>query len=566
MRLVRASWFVFAAAIIVAAAVPTLRHQFRLSLSGFVPRRQVMEDPWSVTTAMLKPYRERAAAFVEERYPDDPEMLLAAGQLAGNVDLLRRAAEEGGGPIAWAAYAEAVTERGPGFMRIGNTGADPADPVEMESARRTVAESGVPDRLTPEQAEPVLSVLRSWQEADPDNALPVALEARYLYGLHEDRDALIAWSQAGRMPVVTSHALARAGAVERLLAAMGMPEPDAIMNSQLSMVFPFFATARDTARFAVYEGRVAAMEGDPIEAITWWQSTADFGRHMQESADTIIGFLVGVAVQGIGGHPIWQWTLDERSGIPNGPLFGGRYFWGDQHSLYVEHMGPEADRELRDSLVRAKVRSSLSREYTKDLGAFESYFRANRYPAFAAIVFALAALLLAAFAAFGTWSRRAADEATRLRPTWQVIIALLVVLPAAVSGLVVLRRDFAGVAMSATLAAQLILGFVGVPLLLLVLLPLFAAISSRRSGARLRTAWRGNLRRVIPVAIAVAAVLSLWLSAYAADLRAQWAEKWSAPGVTEFSDMVEKLGPAWTDPTIPPDAWRAEYPPGRTEA
>ena len=79
------------------------------------------------------------------------------------------------------------------------------------------------------------------------------------------------------MSLVTSHGIDRAKAVERLLMAMGMPRPEAIVNSRGSLVFPSYNRLRDNARFAVYEGRLAALRGDPITAITWWQSIADFG-------------------------------------------------------------------------------------------------------------------------------------------------------------------------------------------------------------------------------------------------------------------------------------------------
>jgi hypothetical protein len=33
------------------------------------------------------------------------------------------------------------------------------------------------------------------------------------------------------------------------------------------------------------------------------------------------------------------------------------------------------------------------------------------------------------------------------------------------------------------------------------------------------------------------------------------------PGVTEMDSVRQTLGDEWTNPTIPPDAYRAEYPP-----
>jgi hypothetical protein len=108
--------------------------------------------------------------------------------------------------------------------------------------------------------------------------------------------------------------------------------------------------------------------------------------------------------------------------------------------------------------------------------------------------------------------------------------------------------------------AALVGGLAGFVLLVVVIPPL-AAISSRAAGFRFRTAWRGNLRRLLPVVIALCAIIFLGMSAYAARLRSQWAEKWSAPGVNEMSDMIRSLGDKWTSPPIPADAWRSEYAP-----
>ncbi|MFB3880325.1 MAG: hypothetical protein ACE149_03630 [Armatimonadota bacterium] len=562
MKLVRASWFVVLVVLAVTLVVPVLRQQLRIGLEELKPKnvRELGEYPPDIPGPLLKAYQHRALAFVEKTYPNDAEMLMAAGVLADNEQALKRAAETGKDPVAWAAYGEKLMQTVPAFERIGSSGVDPADAEAVKEEEERIAESGQPDRLTPEQADPYLAALRSWQEADPENALPVALEARLLYGLHRDQDACSVWAQAGRMPEVKSHAVERSRAFQQLLVAMGMPRPEAMVNADLSLMFPTMARLRDIARFAVYEGRLAAMRGDATTALTWWQSTADFGQHMEDSADTLIGMLVGIAIQGIGAAPAWRWVPDGVSGIPGGPLLGGRYFWGPQHSLYVEHMGEEHDQELRDRLVLGKLRSQASREYIKGGGSYEAYLYATRYLGFAGIAVGLALLLLVLYLAFGSWSRRAADEATNLRAAWQLILPLLTLAPAAVGSAIVLSRPLMAEDDPNGSVAALLAGLAGSVLLVLIIAPL-AAIGSRAAGARFRTVWRGNLRRLLPVTIALCALIFLGTSAYAAQLRSQWAEKWSAPGVTEMTDMIRSLGDRWTHPTFPPDAWRAEYPP-----
>lgn len=569
MRLVRASWSVVLVVLVVTLVVPVLRQRLRISVEELRPAKlQQMEnaqDPTEAATRVLRPYQHRAVAFVEKTYPNDAQMLMAAGALVDDEGVLKRAAEMGKDPVVWAAYGEKLMQTVPGYERIGSSGVDPADTEAVREEEKRIAESGLPTKLTSEQADPYLTALRRWQEADPGNALPVALEARLLYGLHRDQDALAMWTQAGRMPAIKSHAVERSRAVQRLLVAMGMPKPDAMVNADMSLMFPTMARLRDIARFVVYEGRLAAMRGDATAAITWWQSTADVGQHTQESADTVIGLLVGIAIQGIGAAPAWRWVNDSQSGIPGGPLLGGRYFWGDKHSLYVEHMGDESDGKLRDRLVLGKLRSQATREYTKGPAAYGGYFSASRYLVFAGIAVAVAIVLLVIYLVFGSWSRRAADEATGLHAAWQIVLALLILAPAAVGSVVVLRRSVMVEGGPTGSATALVSGLAGFVLLVLAIPPL-AAIASRVAGARFRTAWRGNLRRLLPVTIAVCALIFLAANAYAARTLSQWAAKWSAPGMSEMTDMVRTLGDKWAHPAIPPDAWRAEYAPKAARA
>ena len=560
MRLVRASWLIVLAVIIVTAAVPALRHLPRIGLYALVPGKDIVQQLDAPLRAMLKPYQGSAAAFVEKRYPNDPEMLMAAGMLTEDTDHLKRAAETANTPVTWAAYGERLMQIVPTFQRIGSSGVNPADAEAVAQEQKRIAESGHPDRLTPEQAEPVLAALRSWQDADSENALPFALEARYLYGLHRDQDALTKWAQAGQMLTVSSRAVDRAKAVERLLVAMGMPRPEAIVNSHLSLIFPSFALLRDTARIAVYEGRLAAMRDDPVTAITWWQSAADLGRHMQESEDNMIAFLVSAAIQGIGAYPVWRWHSDRVTGIPGGPILGGRYFWGEQHALYVGHMGEANDQALLDSLILSKLQTQAGREYTRGFGMFDAYFNAARCLALAAASAGLAAILFIIHLLFGTWSRRTADSATNLRPFWQLVLAAVFLTPLVVAARLLFFLPVSETHTAAPVTATLVAALVGLMLLLLLIPPLIA-IPTRAPGALFHTAWRGNLRRVIPVSIALCALLFLGLSAYAASLRAAWADTWSAPGVTEMSNMIQTLGDEWHNPTIPPDAYRAQYPP-----
>ncbi len=155
----------------------------------------------------LRGYAERAPDFVREHYPDDTQMLIAAGLLTRDLDeamaLTKAAVEKSGTGAAWAAYSAVVMEMGPAYARPGTWGVDPTDAEALAEAKSDIADSGVPGSLSLEDVAAVLAALKQWQAAEPANATPVAFEMYYLYGLHRDREALERWQQAGRLPSQT---------------------------------------------------------------------------------------------------------------------------------------------------------------------------------------------------------------------------------------------------------------------------------------------------------------------------------------------------------------------------
>jgi hypothetical protein len=576
MRTIRASWLILIVAIVIITGLKPLRDQARRQGSMLVDSLRAHPavpgetyEMQSAQTALASCW-QRCVEFVELRHPDDAEMLMAAGALVRAHDreaalsLLKRAAEAGGGPPAWAAYAETLVAVVPSYVRLGTWGIDPGEPEAVAAAQRDTAAAGAPAELSPEEAAPILDALQGWQAADPDNALPVALATYYLYGLHRDDEALARWEAAGALPTVVNHGEQRMRAIARLLVRTGMPEAEAILAASYAIVFPTFARLRECARIASYEGRLAQIEGRPEDAIRWWNATIQLARHMQESTDTVIGLLVGAAMQSIGASPSWCWYHDGMTGIPGGPLLGGRVWYGPQHDFYLSQVGEAADLEVRDAFVASRVRMKLTRQYTSNLGAYADYERADRLLLLGLLAALLLILLLIVFLIEGTWARRSADDATSLRNAWQIIIAALVVLPAGVASFLAIRMPLDTFSYSLSDLLPIFVGALAVAAFAALLLPLLAAAFSRSPSARLRTAWRGNLRRVLPVAIALSALLYLGLGLAATRHRARWVRRMTDPGTTEMTRLADHFGPAWTDPTIPPDAWRAEYPPERT--
>jgi hypothetical protein len=406
--------------------------------TGGEAKRESLPEP-------LGEYADDATAFVQEHYPDDPEMLIAAGMLTRDLNqaqrLLKSAVEESGSGAAWAAYAQAVMESGPGYDRPGTWAADPTAPESIAEADRMIAEKGVSQRLTAEEAEPVLDILRKWQEVEPENALPPALETYYLYGLHRDEEALARWEEAAALPDVNTHAQEFIRYTGRLLEKMGMSPWESVSNSYSGSAFGPLGKLRTCARIGVYEGRLAEMEGRDEEAIRWWVATFRFGEHMQESANTLMEALVGIAIQGIGGWPVWEWQSERMTGIPDGPLQGGRLFHGSSHEFFVREAGQQAADEIRDSMVKAKVRSMLTRQYVEHLGAMPTGFLgAMTMGSFAGMSVGLLVAALLGFGMVSLWARRKADEATRLG--WRGRVALtLIPLATLCLGFAVAWRD-----------------------------------------------------------------------------------------------------------------------------
>ncbi|UCC67292.1 MAG: hypothetical protein JSV79_09165 [Armatimonadota bacterium] len=565
MRMLRISWIILVAVGVIVSAVPALRQQVR---SRFVPPSGAAGSSGTTCApAQATFYAQRSRDFVEDNFPDDPDMLLAGGLLSKDISLLRRAVEAGGGSAAHAAYVDALLEDAPSYSRVAHFRVDPADPEAVSDARRKVAESGQPQKLSPQQIAPLMEAIRAWEGADPDNALPVALEADYLYGLHTDAEALTRWEDAGRLPTVSLRWEEKSRAVAGLLSEMGMSEADAIEASSAAIpISVALQRLRRCALIALYEGRLALLQGRPNDAMRWCNATVDVGTHMQEGAGTLIVFLPGVAIQYVGASPVWHWLPDHATSTPGGPLQGGRLWYGPQHAHYTGEFGEAAVNGLRDRLVRAKVRSQLTREYVGNIISYHPRYQAYTLLGLAGSFSALLVFGLVLFGVVGTWRCRKADEATGLRLVWQIIIALLILFSAALPHIAVRHIDLSRFGESPALGIAVNLFFILPPALAAVFLPLLAAAFSRSPGARLRAAWRGNLRRVLPLAAALSAVVYLCVSLGAASIQERWVREWSSPETTEMTMVIQALGDAWTDPNIPADAWRAQTPPEQPSA
>ncbi len=230
-------------------------------------------------------------------------------------------------------------------------------------------------------------------------------------------------------------------------------------------------------------------------------------------------------------------------------------YHGEHHGFFVSEVGEEADAEVRDSMARAKVRSMLSREYVEQVGALPpEQLRSAMLRSSGAWYGALLVACLLVFGGISIRLRNKADEATSLSWAWRGIIAVLALLPVT-AGLTLAWLALRTSAMQPGLGV-VVFGGIGLSFLAMFLVPLVAALWSRKEGVRLVTAWRGNLRRVLPVGMVVLAALSLGLGIAGKQAEASWSRKWMTE--TEMDRVVREMGREWEHPTIPPDAWRAE--------
>jgi hypothetical protein len=508
----------------------------------------------------VAPYRRRAAEFVRAHYPRDADMLMAAGLLTTDpktsLALLKEAITIKGSSAAWTAYVIKLAKDGPAYCRPGESGIDPADPRQVAEEARMARETPIPDRLSEKEVAPILAAIHDWERADPRNAMPLVYEVWYLYGLHRDAEALARWREAGRLPTFGAGYWEQVAAVAHLLSRMGMSSYQAASTSwTASNAYGSSGHLRSVSRIASYEGRLAQLEGRARDAIAWWNATMQVGRHAAASADTVIQVLVGGAIEGIGAAWVWRWVSDGVSGAPNGPIMGGRIYQGRAYDFYVSQAGQQAADGVRDSLLKAKVHSMLMGEYHKQQQVLPEWHWVLGNAGIAGIV---TVAFLVVFLAVGTWRRRQADSATRLGRGPRVALAVLALLPAAAGAMLSTwsaRHDASTHPFDPdrVMGAGLLLAVV-----FALLLPLIAAWASRRPGARTLTAWRGNLRQTLPLAIAISGALALCLAITGKTMQAAWTREWFSGHRNEMTKMVQSFGPEWDHPHIPPDAWRAE--------
>jgi hypothetical protein len=304
MRLCRFALVFVVAVAGVTALVPALRDQARLQLA-MLPRpgdaaREPTRDPvvdWLVACS------DTALDFARA-HPNDPEFLLAAALIASDRDAARAALRElttsNGRSVAWSVYLDEVLAQTPLYYREETAGIHPGDTRALAEARRLIDERNLCTALTADEATRVIEAAQEWQQIDPENALPVALEAWSLWGLHRDEEALEKWTAASRLPRLSAYVSERIAAMSHLLVAMGGPPPEAILAARFVIRSSSLDLLAPCAFAASYAGHCAVAAGEPEQALLCWQSTIELGIHAHETAESVPGFQAGAGLARLG--------------------------------------------------------------------------------------------------------------------------------------------------------------------------------------------------------------------------------------------------------------------------
>jgi len=568
-RAMKRLWIAWAVVVVVAlvtAVVPGLRDQARLVWATLPPLREAASgrpaqgaDP---ILAWFNSFRQTPMQAARRWHAGDPELLGAAGTLLlpqqAALSALQQTARDTNSPLLWSAYTDMLLDSGIQYERVGMPGANPAHPRAIAQTEQVLAQRHTATALTAKQAQPLLEAVEAWRRADPENGLPLAVEAWCLYGLHRDAEALARWEDAARQKKMDSYHHPRVEAMRRLLVEVGYPEPEAIVMGNLFRL-PSLERLRSMARAALYEGRRAQLAERAPEAVRTWRATQLLGRRLEDSAQTFAAFVAGADLEATGGMPAWVWVESSKTGEQGPGPNSGHLYYGPAHAFYAAQVGPAADAALRDGLLKARMRLNTLRRFSEMRDEPQWYPRAGDVLAFAQMLLVLLLGVISVAVLAGLAGRGGAPA---LRSPWHLLIALpsLAVL-APLAGLTTGLAVRAALTPSRVPAASHFWGSVAAALLAAVLCPLLAALSARPPHTSRLRAWRANLLTGLPIAAAVAAVVYLGSNLAALKLRSNWVRQSVHPKMTEMQMISHSGGDKWGNPPTPPESWRAQEPP-----
>jgi hypothetical protein len=449
MRIMTRPWsislLILLALLIIPATRDTLRDQLGL-LSPLSPYYAFWPSR-NFDGNQAQKLRENLVARAQEANPRDWQITLGVGLLTFDPDK----------KSAWVETASKLAPREPAPLAAFLN-----SQVRELSYRRdedwgygqTLPPGREEELLTPQQAQPAAAALEAWQGLEPDNAAPKALLAWLYFGEKKDAAGMEQLQAAARSPRLDFHTSDMLKAQIRTLQAGGLTDFDAATAGSASLLFPQLAGLRSIARVAVYKGYAAQAAGQSQEALADWLAVIHFGRLMRYQDKTIIGYLVGTAIEAIGTAPIYKWSrrnfAQANNLTPAYPLTGrtGRYnngdiYQGKSHNYFLKYAGPAETSDILAHLEQAHAaKLLLGNDSQADI---DNWMRSLVMLRPGLVMLLGIGVLLALASLAGILTRGKKDRLPALRLPWAIVVSLLALLPVGIFALTISQhgpKDF----------------------------------------------------------------------------------------------------------------------------
>jgi hypothetical protein len=262
---------------------------------------------------------EQAAARTAARRPDDFALQLAAVPMEVEGRTARFAALRARFPDRPDAAAALLRYACQEEVRVGH-----ADDQALLEPRKKDAADAKPRR--PEAPDPKANhpealtafgaAAADGERMDPQNAYFPLMAAVGHYAAGRDADARAALLRAGTKPHFEDYVGASMRAKWRQIEAQAGGEPGGLARTSTAFaeLFPHYAMLRGLARVAVAQAVQAELAGRPEEGVALRSAVLNVGAVMRRDSTSLIGNLVGIALEGIsasrpgGAEPLERFT------------------------------------------------------------------------------------------------------------------------------------------------------------------------------------------------------------------------------------------------------------------
>jgi len=450
MRVITWPWRIVLLTLLALLAIPATRDTLRdqLGLLSPLPPYYLFQDPSTIEDNRVQKLWDNLIMRTQAKNPRDWQIALGAGLLISDPTKKN----------AWLKEASKLAPQEPAvFAAIINN-----QVRQLHYRRNEELGYGKPlpaggreeELLTSQQTQSAAAALESWQRLEPDNSAPKALLAWVDFGEKQDAAGREQLQAAARAPRLDFYSTEIMKAQIKALRAGGLTDFDAATSGAASVFYPQLAGLRSIARVAVYKGYAAQAAGKNQEALDDWLAVIHFGRQMRYQEKTIIGYLVGTAIEAIGSSPVYKWNrrnVAAEMGLkPAYPQTGktgrynnGDYYQGKSYGYFLKYAGPAATSDILAGMEQAYT-AKLTIQ--KDIRADNDNWRRSLdllKPGLVMLLGIVAMLGLSALAGLLTWGKR--DRLLSLRAPWAIIISLLALLPMGIYALVIslpATRDF----------------------------------------------------------------------------------------------------------------------------